>query len=123
MLIPAHPIKASFGAGGFAVFGLFLSAAAPMSRFEMVLFSAASLAPYLLLILFDPQGSSHSRGFVRAAGLGQRVAVAWYLVAYLVACGLAMRDGLRTAELVFLVAALLGVWPCIIALSRWRKVP
>jgi hypothetical protein len=58
-----------------------------------------------MLIPAHPIKVSFAAGvFSRAAALGQRVAVAWYLVA----CGLAMRYGLRNAELVFLVAALLG---------------
>jgi hypothetical protein len=121
MLIPVHPTKLTFGAGGFAVFGLFLAAVEPVSKAQMILFCAASLTPYLLLLLFGPE-SSPRHGLSRGCLLGQRVAVVWYLAAYVGAFSLAVRDGLSAPEMVFLLAALLGIWPCAIALTRWRTV-
>ena len=97
-------------------------AVGPVSKPQTVLLSAATLGPYFLLILFGPEATPHRRRPRRAALLAQRVAVVWYLAAYVAACSVAMSDALSAPEVVFLPAALLGIWPCTIALSRWRIV-
>lgn len=118
MLLPNISIKLTFGAGGFAVLGLFLSGIAPHSPItgpHVVGFAAASLGPALLLIAAQSRFQSSRQMLI------QRIAVLWYLIAYLAAIVFAIHAGLGKPGLFFLVCALIGVGPCVVALSRWRS--
>lgn len=102
------------------MFGLFCSAVSVVTRYQLLLFIGVSLGPYLLLITTEAWPANHNSRGAKAVTSVQRVAVVWYLAAYLVGTALAVLDGISAPEAVFLIAALLGVWPCLIALSRWR---
>ena len=113
--------KLTFGAGGFALLGLYLSSTGRPSGVEFILWCVAALTPYLIVV--PPARMDRSRGFGTWArpSLPQRIASVWYLSAFAGGLALAVLSGFGSKQTMFALGCLLGIWPCVVVLVRWRR--